>query len=51
MDYLIMISDVKYLHFGKRQKHVARKFFFHRVEVTGSMCTSENFFELSVSQI
>ena len=36
MDYLILLSE-KYLHFRKRQKHVARKVFSHPVEVTGSM--------------
>ena len=36
MDYLIMMSE-KYLFFRKRRKHLARTFFTHLVEVTGSM--------------
>ena len=36
MDYLIMISE-KYLYFRKRKKHLARTFFTHPIEVTGSM--------------
>ena len=36
MDYLIMMSE-KYLYFRKRKKHLARTFFTHPIEVTGSM--------------
>ena len=36
MDYWILMSE-KYRYFGKRQKHVARKFFSHPIEVTVSM--------------
>ena len=36
MDYLILMSE-KYLYFRERQKHLARKFFSHSIEVTGSM--------------
>ena len=36
MDYLIMMSE-KYLFFRKRREHLARTFFTHPVEVTGSM--------------
>ena len=36
MDYSIMMSE-KYFHFRKRQKNLAKTFFSHPVEVTGSM--------------
>ena len=36
MDYLIMMSE-KYLYSRKRKKHLARTFFTHPIEVTGSM--------------
>ena len=36
MDYSIMMSG-KYFHFRKRQKHLAKTFFSHPVEVTGPM--------------
>ena len=36
IDYLIMMSE-KYLYFRKRKKHLARTFFTHPIEVTGSM--------------
>ena len=36
LDYLIMMSE-KYLYFRKRKKHLARTFFTHPIEVTGSM--------------
>ena len=35
MDYLLLMPE-KNLHFGRRQKHVARKFFSHPVEVIWS---------------
>ena len=50
MDYLIMMSE-KYLHFRKRQKHVAVEFFFHRVEVTGSMYIRKIFRITCISHI
>ena len=36
MDYLIMMLE-KYLYFRKRKTHLARTFFSHPMEVTGSM--------------
>ena len=36
MDYSIMMSE-KYFHFRKRQKNLAKTFFSHPAEVTGSM--------------
>ena len=36
MDYLIMMSE-KYFHFRKRKKNLAKTFFSHPEEVTGSM--------------
>ena len=35
-DYLIMMSK-KYFHFRIRQRHLAKTFFSHPVELTGSM--------------
>ena len=35
-DYSIMMSE-KYFHFRKRPKNLAKTFFFHPIEVTGSM--------------
>ena len=51
MDYLILRSIILelYIHFRKRQKHAANKFFSHPVEVTGSMYFG-NIFQLCVSQ-
>ena len=37
MDYSLMMSEEKYFHFRKRQKHLAETFFSHPVEITGSL--------------
>ena len=50
MDYLIGMLE-KYLHFKKRQKHGARKFFFHPGEVTGSMYFGNIFRIMCISKI
>ena len=47
MDYSIMMSE-KYFHFRKRQKNLAKTFFSHPVEVTGSMSFG-NIFQIMCS--
>ena len=46
MDYSIMSE--KYFHFRKRQKNLAKTFFSHPVEVTGSMSFG-NIFQIMCS--
>ena len=47
MDYSIMMSE-RYFHFRKRQKNLAKTFFSHPVEVTGSMSFG-NIFQIMCS--
>ena len=49
MDYLILTSE-NYIHFRKRQKYAAKKFFPHPVEVTGSMYFGNIFRIMSISK-